>query len=192
MRGSNKTAIAPARAPGGLAGRAIQGSPLTITMYQRILVPLDGSATAECGLREALALAQAQRSSLYLLHALDSFPLTLGAAPDEAADRLRARLRRYGEDLLGRAAAAASEAGVPSVMLLREVATGRVADVILQEAVRIPADLVVMGTHGRRGFNKLVLGSNAQAVVHGSSVPVLLVRQRETLVPQALPPGSDP
>ena len=58
---------------------------------------------------------------------------------------------------------------------LVENAAGRVADVIVEHAKRWRADLIVMGTHGRRGFNRLLIGSNAELVVRHSPVPVLLV-----------------
>jgi nucleotide-binding universal stress UspA family protein len=59
---------------------------------------------------------------------------------------------------------------------MREVAAGPVADVVVREAGRQRADLVVIGTHGRRGVRRLVLGSDAEQVVRASRVPVLLVR----------------
>ena len=63
--------------------------------------------------------------------------------------------------------------------LLRDVTQGRIADVITDQAKRASCDLIVMGTHGRRGFNRLTMGSEAEMVVRIRSVPVLLVRLEE-------------
>lgn len=60
---------------------------------------------------------------------------------------------------------------------LREVTQGRVADIVIEEAAKTACDLIVMGTHGRRCFSRLALGSDAERVVRGSAVPVLLVRR---------------
>jgi nucleotide-binding universal stress UspA family protein len=68
---------------------------------------------------------------------------------------------------------------VPAEVHLRDVRSGRVAEVIVDEVVKLKCDLVVIGTHGRRGFNRLVVGSDAEAVMRASPVPVLLVRAPE-------------
>ncbi|MCM2252789.1 MAG: universal stress protein, partial [Ramlibacter sp.] len=60
--------------------------------------------------------------------------------------------------------------------LLREVTGKRIADVIIEQAQQHSCDLIVMGTHGRKGFSRLTLGSAAEGVVRSSPVPVLLVR----------------
>ncbi len=148
-------------------------------MYERILVPLDGSATAEAGLRHAIPLAAALKSRLVLLYVLDDFALMVEMASVASYESMRDTLRRYGEDALARAGKAAAEAGVMSEAVLREQPQARIAEVINGEAVRHRCDLVVMGTHGRRGFSRLTLGSNAEAVMRSSTVPVLLVRAGE-------------
>lgn len=145
-------------------------------MYQRILVPLDGSATAEAGLRHAIDLAAALNAKLVLLHVMDDFALTVEMASVASSDAVRDALRQYGQEALTRARQAASAAGVMSETVLREVPQARIAEVINAEAARDRCDLVVMGTHGRRGFSRLTLGSSAEAVLRSSAVPVLLVR----------------
>jgi nucleotide-binding universal stress UspA family protein len=87
-----------------------------------------------------------------------------------------ATLREEGRRLLGRVAAQAAKEAVKAKTVLREVGAGPVADVIVREAGRQRADLIVLGTHGRRGVRRLVLGSDAEQVLRTSRVPVLLVR----------------
>jgi nucleotide-binding universal stress UspA family protein len=78
--------------------------------------------------------------------------------------------------VLGKAEAKARKADVKTEALLVETTGHRVADVILAQARKVKADLIVMGTHGRRGVARLVMGSDAEGVVRGTRVPVLLVR----------------
>lgn len=85
-------------------------------------------------------------------------------------------MRGYGQDLLSKAQAAAALAGVTAESSLREVTHGRIAKIVIDEARSSGCDLIVMGTHGRRGFSRLALGSDADLVVRQSPVPVLLVR----------------
>ena len=148
-------------------------------MYHRILVPLDGSATAERGLREAIGLAAEQKARVSLLHVADNFPMLVEMSSVTSYQEMLNELRRYGEDVLAKAKRAAADAGVQADTLLREVTQGRVADVIIDEARKTGCGLIVMGTHGRRGFSRLTLGSEAERVVRSSTVPVLLVRLDE-------------
>lgn len=149
-------------------------------MYNKILVPLDGSATARRGLREAIGLAQVHGARLLLLHVVDDYPLLIEASASAAAfDQVRDAMRRQGEAVLAEALTTAEAAGVEAEKLLREVTAYRVAQAIVEESRRAACDLIVMGTHGRRGISRLMLGSDAEAVLKSSSVPVLLVRDEE-------------
>jgi nucleotide-binding universal stress UspA family protein len=91
-------------------------------------------------------------------------------------DAMMREVRGYGEDVLSKAKAAAAAAGVAAETSLREVTRGRIASIVIDEARSSGCDLIVMGTHGRRGFSRLALGSDADLVVRESPVPVLLVR----------------
>ncbi|RZL92738.1 MAG: universal stress protein [Variovorax sp.] len=145
-------------------------------MYQHILVPLDGSAASERGLREAVRLAAEQKGKLRLLHVFDDYPMlmeVLSAATIEATTR---EILAYGEAVLAKARKAAAEANIQAVAVQRTVTQGRIADVVVDEARSSGCDLIVMGTHGRRGFRRLALGSEADQVARTSPVPVLLVR----------------
>ena len=142
--------------------------------YKRILVPVDGSPTSNTGLDEALKLARTGRARIRLVHIIDD---TLAfATPDGAGvNYVLDALRKSGDDALSGAAARVRRARIPAETDLVENVTGRVADAIVERAKRWRADLIVMGTHGRRGFDRLLIGSNAELVVRSSTVPVLLV-----------------
>jgi len=147
-------------------------------MYERILVPVDGSETSKRGLKEAIRLAKEQGAGLKCLHVIDEHFLAhdyLGFAymPD-----LFESLRKNGETILEEASEEAEKGGVSAESVLRESGGIRVSEAILDEANAWAADLIVMGTHGRRGISHLALGSDAELVVRGSTVPVLLVRTR--------------
>jgi len=145
-------------------------------MYQRILVPLDGSATAERGLRHALGLAADNKAWLLLLHVVEDFPMPRGASACAGYQEVMAALRQSGLDLLAKAKLAAVNAGVQTDIFLRDAEGERVAAIVVQEAQLLGCDLIVMGTHGRRGYSRLTMGSDAETVVRTSPVPVLLVR----------------
>jgi nucleotide-binding universal stress UspA family protein len=148
-------------------------------MYRKILVPLDGSATAEAGLREAIALAAALRARLCLLNVFVDLPLLAEVSAAVISQEVHARLQQHGRELLAKAEDAAKEGGAEAESVLHESADGSVADAIVSEAARLGCDLIVMGTHGRRGLRRLTLGSDAEQVVRHSVVPVVLVRRDE-------------
>jgi nucleotide-binding universal stress UspA family protein len=150
-------------------------------MYHRILVPLDGSATAERGLREAIALAsdQKQKPRLVLLHVVGDFTMLAEMSAAASYQGMLDGVRRYGQDVLAKAKAAAAGASIEADSTLRELTQGRIADAIVDEARSASCDLIVMGTHGRHGLSRVAMGSDAEQVVRTSPVPVLLVRQEE-------------
>ncbi len=148
-------------------------------MYHRILVPLDGSATAERGLREAIGLVAEHKARLYLLHVVDDFPMLMEMSSVASYQEMLNSLRQYGEGVLAKARRAAEDAGVQAESLLCEVMQQRIAEVIVEEASKALCDLILMGTHGRRGFSRLTMGSEAELVVRISPLPVLLVRLEE-------------
>lgn len=146
-------------------------------MYKRILVPIDGSATANKGLEEAIRLATGLHATLVLLHVVNEHPAVLETASAIAFDEVRRQMLKDGDKLLGDASLWALDAGVTSEAILKELPAGRIADVIVAVATHSACDLIVMGTHGRRGMSRLVLGSDAELVVRESPVPVVLVRR---------------
>lgn len=145
-------------------------------MYQRILIPIDGSKTAERAVQEAVKLA-ADQAALRLVYVIEEiYPLDAEgyAFIDYAA--LQAAVRHTGECALAQAALLVRATGTTVESALLEARGERVAHVIDREAGDWRADLIVIGTHGRSGMNRLLLGSVAEGVVRGTSVPVLLVR----------------
>jgi nucleotide-binding universal stress UspA family protein len=147
------------------------------TPYQRILVPIDGSRTSDQALDEAIRLARLSGGQLRLLHVVDLLSVSLTPEVSlNASPTLFERLREGGQEILDRGLRAAQEAGVPAETTLRDTLSARVSDVVLDETARWPADLVVIGTHGRRGVGRFVMGSDAEQVVRSSGVPVLVVR----------------
>ncbi|MDE2300194.1 MAG: universal stress protein [Burkholderiales bacterium] len=145
-------------------------------MYKRILVPIDGSDTARRGLKEAIALATQLKATLRLLHVTSDFPVMLEMSNTLNFDQYRAGLQQYGREQLDNAKTLAQGLGLEVETQLRDLKGGRVADAIVEEATSAGCDLIVIGTHGRRGFNRALLGSDAESVLRASPVPVLLVR----------------
>jgi nucleotide-binding universal stress UspA family protein len=148
-------------------------------MYCKILVPLDGSVTAARGFEEAVGLARATGASLRLLHVVDTYPFALEMATAATWQQVVDGMKSAGEAVLDRARRTAEEHGLKAEALLVEAQTGRVADAVLDDARSSGCDLIVMGTHGRRGFAHVMLGSDAERVVREAEVPVLLVRHPE-------------
>ena len=146
-------------------------------MYQRILVPVDGSTCAARGLSEAIALAGLTHGVIRLVHVIDEPFVAIGAdgAAGAAAD-LVAVARQGAERVLADATKVVESAGLPVEGALLDTFDGRLCDLVVQAAREWPADLVVIGTHGRRGVGRLLLGSDAEQILRLSPVPVLLVR----------------
>jgi nucleotide-binding universal stress UspA family protein len=130
-------------------------------------------------LREAVELAGQLGSRVRLLHVLNQAPLTApGFMPAVAVD-LVAELRRAGESIIERGRQEVAAAQVEVEGRLVEVIGERVGESVIEDAKSWPADLIVCGTHGRRGVRRLLLGSDAEYIVRLSPVPVLLVRTPE-------------
>jgi nucleotide-binding universal stress UspA family protein len=145
-------------------------------MYTRILVAVDGSAISLRGLDEAIKVAKASRGQLLLVHVVNEIVMSPEYLPAAYYDRIFQSLREAGMKLLEKAADQVRRADLPCEQKLVEIAGARVADEIVKQAREWPADLIVMGTHGRRGLNRLALGSDAELVLRLSPVPLLLVR----------------
>lgn len=146
-------------------------------MFDRILVPVDGSATADRALAAGAELARLCGARLRLLYVVDPLLHTSGFETPEVYLRdCVPAMQRAGEALLGRAQAAAAAAGVDAETALRTSRGARVAELVVDEAKQWGAALVVLGTHGRRGLDRALLGSDAERVARSAPMPVLLVR----------------
>jgi nucleotide-binding universal stress UspA family protein len=148
-------------------------------MYKRILVPVDGSESSKKALSAALDLAREQVGWVHIVHVCDETRLyvSMDTLPYPPADLIES-LRKDGDTILADAVAAARNRKIEadSKLLAIDHADQRISDAIEQEAENWHADLIVVGTHGRRGFRRLLLGSVAENLVRISTKPVLLIR----------------
>jgi len=145
-------------------------------MYQRILVPVDGSHTSTLGLQEAIRIAIDQRARLKVISVIDGFIIAQNFEGLIFADDMVGALRESSKKAINNALALVKKHGLKAEASTFETVGERVADVIVREARKWKADLIVIGTHGRRGVQRMVLGSDAEAVLRTSPVPVLTVR----------------
>jgi nucleotide-binding universal stress UspA family protein len=145
-------------------------------MYQRILVPIDGSHTSTLGLQAAIRMATEQQAQLRLISIVDEFVIAQNFEGFINLGDLIDALREAGEKAISNALALVHKHDIKVESALLETMGQRVSDIIVDDATKWKADLIVMGTHGRRGFNRMVLGSDAEGVLRTASVPVLMVR----------------
>jgi nucleotide-binding universal stress UspA family protein len=154
-------------------------------MYSRILVALDGSQTASAALDAAIRLAHDAGAQLQPLYVID-IPVLAYDVPGFDPSIVRDAYVEEGRIVCTDAQARMTHAGVDGTPRSVEVELGRgdVAQCIERTAADWHADLIVMGTHGRRGVQRLVLGSVAERVLRNAHRPVLLVPARAA-VPEA-------
>jgi nucleotide-binding universal stress UspA family protein len=140
-------------------------------MYDDVLVPTDGSDGTEAALEHALAIAGAHDAALHGLYVVDRRRYT--AAPDDSSQAVLDALEAEGRDALGIVEVRGADAGVETATTQRE---GVPHGEILEYATAEDVDLIVMGTHGRTGRDRLAnLGSTTERVVKNGDVPVLVV-----------------
>lgn len=144
-------------------------------MYGRIVVAMDGSETARRGLDAAIRLARDGNGRLLLVHVVEEFmPLaingdwTLPALPVEPYREAATRLLEDAREIC-------RAAGVMAETRLLEAAGRRVGPLVSETAAEWQADLIVAGTHGRRGLDRLLLGSVAEGIIRTARTPVLLL-----------------
>ena len=144
-------------------------------MYQRIMVAVDGSDTSAKGLREAIALAKDQRAKLAIVHVID-IVVVFGAGQFPGA--YIEATRELARETIEKARKTAVDAGIEPEVQSPEIVTSgyHVADTIAQLACDWKTDLLVIGTHGRRGVSRMLIGSVAERVVRVAPCPLLLVR----------------
>jgi len=148
--------------------------------YRRILVPVDGSRASNLGLREAIRLAKGQRARLQLVHVADQhYVLMSGMEVGVRIDELMESIEQAGRRVLRDAEAVVKRNRLSCSSVLLETMTGPAADPIVRQARKWRADLIVIGTHGRRGLKRVVMGSDAEQIVRTSPVPVMLVRSKK-------------
>lgn len=140
--------------------------------YERILVPTDGSDATREAVQQAVDLAAEHGATVHALYVVNSASFA-GLPMDSSWENVSAMLSEEGTAALDDVAAIAERR---DVAVERELADGNPAREIVRYAEDEDCDLVVMGTHGRGGIDRLLLGSVAEKVVRSSTVPVLTVR----------------
>jgi len=151
-------------------------------MYSRILVAIDSSATAQKALEEAIRMAVALGAGLCIAHAIDAAALVqhgMGLGTYIDIEKVKGEMRDAGNRLLDQAVGKATVAGCRAERLLIESENDRrVAEMIADGARDWRADLVVVGAHGRHGFERMLVGSVAENLVRIAATALLLVRER--------------
>ena len=151
-------------------------------MFERILVAIDGSDTSSRALTTATDMAKSfgKPARLRLLHVLDA-PLALGGTDTftQNLSDMQNNLelgRDSGNELLSNAQQVTLAAGLDADTELLERYSGDLGSQVASAALRFHADLIVVGTHGRHGLGRVLLGSGAEDIVRKAPVPVLVVR----------------
>ena len=148
-------------------------------MYKRILVPIDGSNTATGGLKEAIRLATDQRGQILLIHVVDEIPLLTPELYGTLLESALNQMRAAGAAIVSKAREMVEHAGLAVDTRFVEAMGARAGEIIVQTAKDWAADIIVCGTHGRRGLRRIVMGSDAEFIVRRSPVPILLIRAPE-------------
>jgi nucleotide-binding universal stress UspA family protein len=151
-------------------------------MYNNIVVAVDESEMAILALNEAINLAHALQSKLIIINVVE---MSLPPSTDIAYvaidfDKYLESVKKNGDELLEKVRIIAQNVGVnASTKLVENTHYGRISDKILESAYALSADLLVLGTHGRRGFHRFFIGSVAEEVIRTSNLPILLIRGSE-------------
>jgi nucleotide-binding universal stress UspA family protein len=145
-------------------------------IYSKVLIPVDGSAASMAGVHEATRIATTQQAEFRLLHIADEFHWNDTFEPGTAGGTIIETIREEGKRILRDATNVLAAYGLVAECRLIDSHGGPVASRIIHEAAEWPADIIVMGTNGRRGIARWAFGSSADEVSRASPVPVLLVR----------------
>lgn len=146
-------------------------------MYKRILVPVDGSETSNKALVAALQLARQGGGRVRLIHAVEELAYLSGFDQygGYSGDLVRI-MRENAAKILGDGMAIAKSAGVEADNMLYDNFGERLGEVVADAAKSWNADLIVVGTHGRRGVDRMLMGSGAEQIIRLAPAPVLVIR----------------
>jgi nucleotide-binding universal stress UspA family protein len=144
-------------------------------MYERCLVPIDGSDLSYRALKEAIKILNVPQGRVRLVYVVAEL-LTSRAQGFVGTQSWQEWIRTEAKNALVKAEALARELGVQTESALLEAKGQRIATVIVEDAKRWPAEVIVMATHGRSGFDHLMFGSVAEGVLRTVTLPILLVR----------------
>lgn len=150
-------------------------------MYDRILVPTDGSSTAEAAFEHAVELATRYDAEIHALYVVDTDAMSIALGPEQVDRVLNGRfegmseIREKAEEAIDRVAAIAEEAGVECHTEIRGGQPHRkIRDAIDDDGI----DAVVMGSHGRSGLKRRIMGSVTERVLRSTTVPVLVIDEK--------------
>lgn len=152
-------------------------------MYRKILVAVDGSETSNKAVSAALEMASYSggRSVVRLIHVLDEMAYFMGLDPYAGQSySVISVMRESGEKILADGLAIVQSAGVQADTVLVDKLGSHLAETVAAEAKAWEASLVVVGTHGRRGIGRMLLGSGAEQIIRLAPCPVLVVRSAQT------------
>lgn len=152
-------------------------------MYRRILVAVDGSNTSNTALAAAVEMAgySGGRSVIRLIHVLDEMAYFTGLDPYAGQTYSAVHtMRQAGEKILAEGLAICLSAGVDADTVLVDQLGARLADSVANSAKDWDASLVVVGTHGRKGIGRMLMGSGAEQIIRLSTCPVLVIRSEES------------
>ena len=151
-----------------------------MSAYHQILVPFDGSPTSEKALDEAIRLARLTGARLRLLHVVDELSYVNGfETAMNYTNEIVPLMQGAGEKLLALGRQKAVDQGVATDSVLIVGGPGRICEQVAEQARSAEADLIVVGSHGRRGIGRVLMGSDAEQIVRTAPVPVLVVRGTE-------------
>ncbi len=139
-----------------------------LTRGEKILVAVDGSDFSEMAVDQAISLGSICRSKVYVISVVDLFPEQMSVAP-ALVEKMSEEVRKH----LDHAKAKVDKAQIDCETIVRM--GGKPHELIVQEAKDKGADLIVLGTHGRTGIKKMLLGSVAQNVIGHAPCPVMVV-----------------
>ena len=151
-----------------------------MTHFRHILVPVDGSPTSDKALDEAIRLAVFSGAKISLIHVIDDLSYATGFEPaTDYVQQLIPLVRAAGEDLLAKQGERVLAHGLQLECVLIAEGPGRVCEHVAEHARISHADLIVLGSHGRRGIGRVLLGSDAEQIIRLAPVPVLVVRGKD-------------
>lgn len=146
-------------------------------MFKRILVPVDDNPISMKAAQEAIELSSQLNAKIEFIHILDEQNIVFSEV-FTTYPSIKEALRKVGEELLSKINEMARSASIDfeSKLIELRAAEGRIPEKIIEEATNWSADLIMIGSHGRRGINKFLLGSIALNVIQSTSIPVLLIK----------------
>lgn len=146
---------------------------MNMESYKKILIPTDGSKANSIAVEKGLSLARLLGAKAKILFVVDTSTF-LDLPPDDLVTNITSHMKNKGEDVLDDIEERADEVGVD---IERSVIEGHPAEIIIEDSKE--SDIIVIGTHGRSGFSRLLLGSTAEKVIRHAMCPVMVIKIKE-------------